>query len=645
MRKRIVAGAALNQIPIDWEGNRNRILEALQQARAAQVDLLCLPELCITGYGCEDLFLSEWVPARAVEALLELVPHCTDLTVAIGLPVRFEGKTYDCAALVHNGVLLGIQAKQFMANEGVHYEPRWFTPWPTAEESTIEIEGQTYPFGDIIFEVEGVRIGFEICEDAWHGPKRPGVSHCRRGGVDLILNPSASHFAFAKTLIRHDLVLDGAQRFRCAYVYANLIGNEAGKMIYDGEILIAQHGRLLKRNALLSFRDVNLVTTELDFDADPEQPLPSLPPYAVSKEEEFAAAVPLALFDYMRKSRSRGFVLSLSGGADSSACAVLVAEMVRRGCNELGVEAFAQKAGCLTEEEMAALLGKAPEVQLLYLTQCLLRCAYQGTVNSSQATLASAQNLAESVGAAFYEWKIDDEVAGYTRKIERALGRPLTWERDDITLQNIQARARSPIIWMLTNATGALLMATSNRSEGDVGYATMDGDTSGSISPIAGVDKHFISRWLRWAEERLGYTGLHDVNSLTPTAELRPLENSQTDEGDLMPYRVLYEIERLAIRDRQSPIHVYRKLVEAELEPPALLRSHVIKFFRLWSRNQWKRERLAPSFHVDDFSVDPRSWCRFPILSSGFTEELKALELEEVPELITVAGRRAESRT
>src|SRR5690606_7153512 len=128
------------------------------------------------------------------------------------------------------------------------------------------------------------------------------------------------------------------------------------------------------------------------------------------------------------------------------------------------------------------------------------------------------------------------------RSIEQVLGRPVDWATDDIALQNIQARARSPIIWMLANIKNCLLLSTSNRSEGDVGYATMDGDTSGSISPIAAVDKSFLLRWLVYAEKELGYHGLSHVNRLSPTAELRPREQHQTDEEDLMPYEVLVDI-------------------------------------------------------------------------------------------------------
>jgi NAD+ synthase (glutamine-hydrolysing) len=157
-----------------------------------------------------------------------------------------------------------------------------------------------------------------------------------------------------------------------------------------------------------------------------------------------------------------------------------------------------------------------------------------------------------------------------------------------------------------------------------VGYATMDGDTSGSLAPIAGLDKPFVIQWLKWAVKELGYTGLRYVNQLQPTAELRPLERTQTDEKDLMPYAILAEIETLAIQERKAPIEVYAILSKRKANQQ--LKEYIKKFFRLWSANQWKRERLAPSFHLDDINVDPRSWCRFPILSGGFAEELMELD-------------------
>jgi NAD+ synthase (glutamine-hydrolysing) len=241
--------------------------------------------------------------------------------------------------------------------------------------------------------------------------------------------------------------------------------------------------------------------------------------------------------------------------------------------------------------------------------------------------------------ALHYELEVDDIRKSYTAKIEQVLGRDLTWAKDDITLQNIQARVRGPAAWMLANVKNALLLATSNRSEAAVGYATMDGDTCGGISPIAGIDKAFLRKWLRWLETH-GPAGvgpipeLRVVNELAPTAELRPPAACQTDEADLMPYELLEAIEDQAIGEKRSPAEV---LVIVSAQFPSYSREQLIvwvrRFFQLWSRNQWKRERYAPSFHVDDKNLDPKTWCRFPILSGSFRRELSELEKKKSAEV------------
>ena len=619
MSKLRLGGAALNQHPLDWNNNLSNIKEALRQARQARVDILCLPELCITGYGCEDIFLGDWIYEKSLECLEEIIPECHGIMVAIGLPIKFAGINYNATCIVHDEKILGLYVKQNLARDGVHYEPRWFLPWEVNRVEKIELFGQTCEIGDIIIDYRGAKIGFEICEDAWR-QDRPA---CRlyEKGVNLILNPSASHFAFNKTLLREELVITSSKNFECAYLYANLLGNEAGRMIYDGEILIARHGQLIKRNKWLSFQQVNFIYADVDF-GNTKEKYPTPQAYDRAKNTEFVQAASLALFDYLRKSRSRGFVLSLSGGADSSSIAILVAEMVKRGVEELGIERFIAKSGL----SLKVNSGLSDKELIKSLVGQLFSCAYQGTVNSSESTFNSAKALADDVGATFYNWNIDEEVNTYTAKMEKALGRKLTWKTDDITLQNIQARSRSPIIWMMANIKNSLLLTTSNRSEGDVGYATMDGDTSGSIAPISAVDKHFIIQWLKWAEDTLGYSSLSHVNALQPSAELRPLEQTQTDEDDLMPYAIIVEIEKLAIGQYRSPTEVFEVLKSKKLESDELLKAHIIKFFTLWSRNQWKRERLAPAFHLDEFNVDPRTWCRFPILSGGFKEELELLK-------------------
>jgi len=607
-----IAGATLNQVPLGWDNNVNNILAAIGEAREKKVDILCLPELSVTGYGCEDVFLSDWLSATAWEKIKLIVPRCEGLVVCVGLPLRILGNTYNGVCVIRDKQILGITLKQNLAKEGVHYEPRWFVPWTSGKIVELTFGDQNIRVGDLIYESHGISFGFEICEDAW-SKNRPG-HQLKKRNVDLILNPSASHFALGKSGAREkEVIVDGSAMFDCVYLFVNHLGNEAGRMIYDGDIVIGQRGELLAVNNRLSFKPYNLLSCRVDTgDPKKSQRIPITD--GRGRNEEFGRAASLALFDYLRKSHSKGFVLSLSGGADSACCAILVSEMVRRASAELGWPAFWKALGFEAASSPATIPAAVHQ---------LLTCAYQSTRNSSDLTLQAARSLAESIGAQFHVWSVDEETESYKAKIENALGRALDWETDDVAMQNIQARARSPIIWMLANLKQSILLTTSNRSEGDVGYATMDGDTSGSLAPLAGIDKRFILGWLAWAEKDLGYTELRAVNRQVPTAELRPLSRNQSDEKDLMPYDVLVAIEQQAILHRRSPLEVFQNLKEAY--EPGDLKGWIRKFFRLWSANQWKRERLAPSFHFDDFNVDPRSWCRFPILSGGFQEELDKL--------------------
>lgn len=646
-----VGAAVLNQTPLNWEGNQKNIVKAINTARANKISILCLPELCISGYGCEDMFLAPSTLAQSRRALQMLVPQTDDIIVAVGLPLAYQNRVYNTVCLLANGAICGFVAKRFLAGDGIHYEPRWFKAWPQNVYVEIEFHGQRYPLGDIYFNCGDVRIGFEICEEAWVA-NRPGIKLAEKG-VDIILNPSASHFAFEKHTVRERFVLEGSRAFSVSYVYTNLLGNESGRAIYDGDAMIASAGQLLAASKRFSFADYQLISASVDVDltrmsqARTGESVPNLDTrvyvsfdytehfpdkstltsqlweYSPTiKEEEFTRTVTLGLFDYLRKSHAHGFVISLSGGADSSAIACLVRLMVELGVAELGMADFCARLDYI----------KLPQTTINDIVKQLLTCVYQATENSSTTTQQAASTLAQALGAQYLELNIDKLVKGYVSMVSNALKEELTWAKHDIALQNIQARARAPSVWLLANLRNALLLATSNRSEAALGYATMDGDTAGSLSPLAGIDKDFLRQWLRWLEQEgpqqlSTIPALSLVNQQPPTAELRPLSARQTDEEDLMPYFLLNVIEKAAIRDRQTPqeiFHLLRNQFHEYAEAQLLI--WIERFFTLWIRNQWKRERYAPSFHLDDTNLDPKTWCRFPILSGGFVQELAEMK-------------------
>ena len=652
-----VGAASLNQTPLDWDRNADNIRQVLEQARLEQVSIVCLPELCISGYGCEDAFLSPGVRLTAWQVLHELIPSTAGLVASFGLPVSYNNVVFNVAALAVDGRVAGFVAKRYLPSDGIHYEPRWFKAWPVGRQVSLKVDGDSYPFGDIYFDCGGVRIGFEICEDAWVAD-RPGGNMFLRG-VDVILNPSASHFSFGKQAIRERFVLEGSRAFGVTYLYSNLLGNEAGRAIYDGGAMVASAGQSMTTDHRFSFQKSQLIASVVDLDLSrmaqarsaetgarledesncislpfsfPEVEVDTERPAREDwelgshlKEEEFTRAVSLSLFDYLCKSRSRGWIVSLSGGADSSAVALLCSLAIRLSVRELGLQGVLDRL---------AYHPTARQIQdEATLLSSLLTCVYQSTRNSSDTTRGAARTIARVSGAQFFEFDVDSLVDRYVSLVSDSLGRSLKWETDDLALQNIQARVRAPGIWLLANLKGALLLSTSNRSEAAVGYATMDGDTCGGLSPIAGIDKAFLRQWLHWMQET-GPRGLQPIPELevvtrqSPTAELRPPEQDQTDEKDLMPYDLLDFIERAAIRDRRTPIECFRAAHKSFPDwDIQQLGIWVERFFRLWCRNQWKRERYAPSFHLDDENLDPKTWCRFPILSGGFERELRELSV------------------
>ncbi|MBQ7110768.1 MAG: hypothetical protein IJO06_06070 [Thermoguttaceae bacterium] len=302
-----------------------------------------------------------------------------------------------------------------------------------------------------------------------------------------------------------------------------------------------------------------------------------------------------------------------------------------------GGEPSASATSC----ELWAALEDALERRIV---EPLLTTVYQATRNSGDVTRTAAREVAEFCGATHLEFDVDGIVEAYKTLVADATGAPLTWATDDLALQNIQARSRGPSVWLLANRSGRLLLSTGNRSEVACGYATMDGDTCGGLSPIAGIDKAFVRKWLIWAEKtgvlldfddqgneiRFKAPALSFINDQQPTAELRPVEAKQTDEADLMPYTVLNLFERALIRDRlELDAAISRVRTEAAeagiVVDDETLTGWGVRFARLWARTQWKRQRYAPGFPIDDYDLSPNSWTRYPILSEGFEREIADL--------------------
>ncbi|MGP8305565.1 NAD(+) synthase [Vibrio sp. YIC-376] len=688
MNKLRISSCSLNQTPMDWSGNMKNIQQAIHVAHASGSELLITPELCISGYGCEDFFHSPHVANRALQSVCELIDSIPDsMAVTVGLPVLINNRIYNGVVLLTSKGIQGISLKRNLAANGLHYEQRWFTPWTRDKNATVFLNGvvSAVPIGNLVYSIHGVKLGIEICEDAWVANRTS--ERFFNQGVEVIANPSASHFAIGKFLTRKRLVEESSRVYSACYVYSNLCGCESGRAIYDAGVMIAVDGSLVAKGERLHMSDVEVITTDInlsrsrigqinnsqryyeehDFDigsvikvdlgkAIKTHKLPIKPLYQAWEESEFLEheealrAISIGLRDWLKKTHTGGYALSLSGGADSALVASAVYTSVILELWEL-VSKAKQSSKCLLPDHLGKFMTQDQTIvfQKAVLTENqydlvtktassimtnMLTTAYQASANSGSITSVAAQKVAESYGAKFINLNISEVVENYETMISKATHLSLNWKDHDIALQNIQARVRSPSIWFIANLENKLLLTTSNMSEGAVGYCTMDGDSSGVLAPVSGVTKSRILKLLVWLEQKGFYvsdgqimklTALSYINNQRPTAELRPEE--QRDEDDLMPFDVLDRMVFLTLEAGMPPRDIFDAMTEEfDSVDKKTMAGYIVKFFRLLFRNQWKRDRQAPGFHIEVNSLDPKTYKRFPLLSSGYQEELACIE-------------------
>lgn len=669
-----VGVASINQTVGDWAGNRARLVRALEEARARGVVVLGLPEMAVSGYSLADRVWMRGTLERSWASLEALLPHTRGLVATLGLPVAHRGALLDVVAVAVDGQLAGLVPKENLATGDVQYENRWYAGWTRGRVETFTApDGTQVPLGSLIFDVQGVGpLAVEVCEDGWKGV-RPG-SHAALAGARVVINASASWFTLGKHATRRRLVEEVSRQDRCVYLYTSLHGCDATRLVFDGSCFVGCNGRIVAEGPRFSFtEDVVLTDAVVDLAAvdrmrlaegswraqeeaqadgdygveptvlripaslpssepavdalawwEPTGPSsvdPSLDhlvasgayPGGVAADElhhvELELALAMGVREYLAKTGVSGVALALSGGRDSSMCAVIVARMLRLSHPDLD------------------------EASLRERVHDTLLTAYLATELSGGATREAARALAEALGAEHVELAIQEAVDVHRGLAEGALGRALDWSdaTDDLALQNVQARLRGSLIWMLANVRGRLLLTTSNKSEAAVGYTTMDGDTSGGFAPIADVPKSLVGAWLSWAAARHGIDGLDAVLATPATAELRPPERAQTDETDLMPFAIL---DRLMYRFAylgEEPAVILRRLWPVVRDRYADVHGfadHVARFVTLFCRAQWKRERFAISLRVTAFDLDPKTGFRFPPVQAPFAEELEAMREE-----------------
>ena len=234
--------------------------------------------------------------------------------------------------IIRDQKILGFFIKSNLPNDGIHYEKRWFDGWEYGKIDKINFQNESYPIGTIQIEYNNeLTLGFEICRDMWD-EERP-ANYITTYKNLIIFNPIASHYAFNKFDFRKKLVIDSSKKFNCTYLSVNLLGNESGKVIFEGDTILASNGKLLFINGRFSFDDISFSYFDIDFKNQPIEINYKSPEIY----EEFIDAFSLGLSNYLYKSNLKGFALSLSGGVDSSSIAILTYEMFKRILEKQGI--------------------------------------------------------------------------------------------------------------------------------------------------------------------------------------------------------------------------------------------------------------------------------------------------------------------
>eukprot|EP00189_Rhodosorus_marinus_P001592 CAMPEP_0113954142 /NCGR_PEP_ID=MMETSP0011_2-20120614/295_1 /TAXON_ID=101924 /ORGANISM="Rhodosorus marinus" /LENGTH=721 /DNA_ID=CAMNT_0000963051 /DNA_START=272 /DNA_END=2437 /DNA_ORIENTATION=- /assembly_acc=CAM_ASM_000156 len=674
MRLCALSTCSLNQWALDFAGNLERTRRSIYKAKADGARYRLGPELELTSYGCEDHFHEPETERYAWEALDELLRDegCGSIVIDVGMPVWHRDVCYNCRVFCLDGKILLIRPKISLADDGNYREPRWFRAWHRDVEqyrlppSVAETTGQQHvPFGEAVLELADACIGAEACEELF----TLDAPHVRYAldGVDILGNGSGSHTQLRKLDLRIDLIRSAAKRGGGVYLYANQIGCDGGRLYYDGCSMIAVNGELVSQGRQFFLDDeVEVLTSIVDLDdvrsfrnaiasrsvqaaeakpvhrifvnfkvcfSDSDERIHRLAPNSRvdpryhSSEEEIALGPACWLWDYLRRSGAIGFLLPLSGGADSSSTAALVGSMC-----QLIVKAAASGSEVVLRD-IRRITGKGEAftpTDAMELASMLLTTCFMGSKgNSSAETRLRAKTLADEIGTSHVDFNIDEAVQAFLRvfaQIFPSAGKPQFKAYggsyyENQALQNLQARVRMVFAYMLAMLTPwtrgrsgfMLVLGSSNVDEGLRGYLTKYDCSSADINPIGGISKTDLKRFLRWGsrpveEGGLGYSKLLEVVEAPPTAELEPLTSTyvQTDEADMgMTYEELSWFGRLRKIERCGPQDMFLKLLRVwDHLKPSQVSQKVKFFFRMYSINRHKMTTLTPSYHAENYSPE-----------------------------------------
>ncbi len=635
----------------DVRTNTRFIVEAMEQAAASGCRLVVFPELGITGYTCADLFYQALLLQQASGALLELAEAAgrCGVMALVGLPLRVDGRLYNCAALVAGGRVLGIVPKTFLPASNEFYEDRWFNPGDSAPVQAVEIGGATIPFGtDLLFVVEDMAdccIGVEICEDLWS--VEPPSGEMARAGATLLLNPSASDEILGKADYRRDLVRQQSARCLAAYIYAGSgPGESTTDLVFPGHSLIAENGVLLAETERFQFK-THMAVADIDlqrlaherirsasFGAATSRrshrivsaplPTPHRPPRGGDERESLLrplSPTPFVPADPAQRARHCREIFAIQSTG-------LAKRLRHTGLKKVTV---ALSGGL---DSTLALLVIVKSFDILGLDRRGIVAVTMPGFGTTVRTRTNAERLAELLGTSLRRIPIIDSVRQHFKDIghdERVY---------DVTYENAQARERTQIVMDIANEINGLQIGTGDLSELALGWCTYNGDQMSMYGVNAGVPKTLVRYLVEWAAEA-EFTGeasavLRDICATPITPELLPLGAQgaleQKTEETIGPYELHDFFLFYTVRYPYTPRKVFflARLAFGERYTPQQILRWLHVFYKRFFSQQFKRSAMPDGPKVGSVALSPRGDWRMPSDASSalWAAEVEAMQRE-----------------
>lgn len=620
MRQGFVKAAAVTpKIKVaDTKYNAELILDMMKESTQQGAKIVVFPELCLTGYTCQDLFLQERLLQGAKDALMKLVKESASLDAIffVGLPFEILGKLYNVAAVFSHGEVLGLVPKSYLPNYNEFYEARHFVSGAELATEVVLPDGSCVPADrDLLFVCEQMpklRIGVELCEDLWT-PNPPSISHAL-AGASILVNLSASNELTGKDSYRRELVSGQSARLLAAYIYASAgEGESTQDLVFSGHNIIAENGQILaeskrfghgilyseidverlcaQRRRMTTFVTEDQTHTEILFSLKIEEtkltrfidPAPFVPTDRQNREKRCDEILMIQAMGLKKRLEHTGAnaVVGISGGLDSTlALLVTVRAFDLCGRDHKGITAVTMPGFGTTDR-----------------------------------TYDNAVKLIQSLGAEFVEVDICQAVNVHFSDIGQD---PSV---HDVTYENSQARERTQILMDLANKKNALVIGTGDLSELALGWATYNGDHMSMYAVNASVPKTLVRHLVRYyadtCEDKQLSDTLYDVLDTPVSPELLPPEDgkiSQKTEDLVGPYELHDFFLYYMLRQGFSPAKIYRlaKIAFAGTYEDAFILKWLKTFCRRFFAQQFKRSCLPDGPKVGSVAVSPRGDLRMP---------------------------------